>query len=138
MQKPMFVTGVIPVSGSKWSEGIIPLVRTRTITITVRLTCGSSIDQDITVGVYYSPDGRNWDTQAYTSFDITYSAGNTVQRTVNIDPPEHGFMRVKITNNSSADTLTDVSMWYSIQSWEQPGWRQRGDIRIDRGEEKGG
>lgn len=138
MNQPMFIEGLIATSASAYSHGTIPLVRARTLSITTQVTCGSSVDADTTVYLYYSPDGNNWDTIEYTSFDLTYSAGNTVQRTVNIDVPEHGYMKTKVTNGSSADTLTAVKLWYSIQAWPDTRERSRGDIRIDPGEERGG
>lgn len=135
MRNPWFIESSIAASGSARSRGDIKLVKARTVGITVRETCGSSIDANTTVYVYYSPDGTNWDTEAYTSFEITYGAGETVQRTVILDIPEHGFLRVVITNGSSADTLSDVRCWYSVQSWEEATRADRGDIRRDTGED---
>jgi len=135
MINPWFIKSIIKASGSASSGGQIPLVKARTLSITVRMTFGSSIDADATVYLYYSPDGKHLDTIAYTSFDVTYSAGNTVQRTVVIDPPEHGYMSLKIVNNSSADSITDVKVWYSIQSYRDRIELVRGAITKDTGEE---
>jgi hypothetical protein len=135
MQNAWFVCSSIAASGSKWSEGTISLHKARTLTITTRVTFGGSIDADTTVYVYYSPDGVNWDTYAYTSYVLTYDAGETEQETVIIDPPEHGYMRTKITNGSSADTLTDVKQWYTIQSWGERKGSSKGSITADTGDE---
>ncbi len=128
MERIWFQHGLLAVSGSVNSPGDIRLVKARTLSITVRETCGSSVDANTTVYLYYSPDGSNWDTQAYTSFEITYSAGATVQRTFIIDTPEHGNIKAKITNGSSADTLSDIKVWYSIGSWELPGGASKGHM----------
>lgn len=121
MRKPFSIHSSITASGTVVGEKTIPLVRARTVSLTVRLTFGASIDADTTVYLYYSPDGNNWDTIAYTSFVIAYTASATKQRTCLIDVPEHGSIMVKVTNGSSADTISNVQMWYTIQSWEEVG-----------------
>ena len=121
MRNPFTIIGNVPVSAIAWAKETIPLVRARTLSLTVRCTFGGSIDEDATVYLFYSPDGNNWDTIHYTSFVIAYTAGGTIQRTVIIDPPEHGYVWAKIQNGSSADTISNVKMWYTIQSWEEIG-----------------
>jgi len=135
MHTPWFVIGNIPLSTSGNSDGSIPLVRARTLSITVRLTFGGQIDADATVELYYSPDGSNWDTIPYTSFIIPFTISTTKQRTAIIDPPEHGYVRVAIKNNSAADALSIVTCWYTIQSWGRTGDVGHGATYIDTGEE---
>jgi hypothetical protein len=98
------------------------------------MTFGASINADATVDLFYSPDGSNWDTIAYTSWSIAYTAGATVQKTVNVDPPEHGFLKIKVTNGSSADVITAVQAWYSIQSHPDGVVQEHGSILKDTGE----
>lgn len=117
MEKAFHIIESIAASGTALTKDI-NLVRTRTISITVRLTCGSSIDADTTVAAQFSPDGINWDSIAFTSWAITYTASGTIQKTVVIDPPEHGMIRFLVTNGSSADSLTNIRLWYTIQSWD--------------------
>lgn len=121
MRAPWCSLQTIPVSGSVWSTSSIPLVRARTVSLTVRLTFDGDVDADTTVYVYYSPDGNNWDTIHYTSFVIAFTVSTTKQRTVLLDIPEHGYLMVKITNGSSAGTVTQPMIWYTIQSWEEIG-----------------
>lgn len=135
MKNPFITQGIIAAGGSARSPGDIPLVRARTVSLTVRLTFGSSIDKDAIVYIYYSPDGKHWDTEEYTSFVIPYTAGATKQRTVIINMPEHGYFKVRIYNQSTADTITDVKAWYSIQSYPPGEGMQRGTITKDVGEE---
>jgi len=120
MQKPLGRIESIAASGRSQIPGSIPLVRARTLSVTVRMTFGASIDADAVVEVYYSPDGERWDTLTYATQAVTFTAGGTVQKTFIVDPPEHGHMCIKVLNGSDADTLTDVICWYSIQSW--PDW----------------
>jgi len=130
MEAPFGHISSLAASGSQVLGGSIPLVRARTLSLTIRETCGASIDADTTVGIYYSPDGNKWDSIVYTSWAITFTASETIQRTVLIDPPEHGYLVVKITNGSSADVLTNIKGWFSIQSWDTPTpeVQRRGDI----------
>ena len=121
MRAPWCSLQTIPVSGTVVSTSSIPLVRARTVSLTVKLHFEGSIDADTTVYVYYSPDGNNWDTIHYTSFVIAFTINTTKQRTVLLDVPEHGYLLVKITNGSSADTVTVPQIWYTIQSWEEIG-----------------
>ncbi len=121
MRAPWCSLQTIPVSGTVVSTSSIPLVRARTVSITVKLHFEGSIDADATVYVYYSPDGNTWDTIHYTSFVIAFTINTTKQRTVLLDIPEHGYLMVKITNGSSADTITVPQIWYTIQSWEEIG-----------------
>ena len=125
MQKPMGRIETIAASGREQIPGQIPLVRARTLSCTVRMTFGASINANATIEIYYSPDGNKWDSLTYASQAVTFTAGGTVQKTFIIDPPEHGHMIIKVLNGSQADTITNVIGWYSIQSW--PPWK--GDSR---------
>ena len=125
MQKPLGRIETIAASGRDQIPGQVPLVRARTLSCTVRMTFGASIDADATLEVYYSPDGNNWDNLTYATQAVAFTAGATRQQTFIIDPPEHGHICFKVLNGSDADTITNVVGWYSIQSW--PPWK--GDSR---------
>ena len=135
MRQPWFIETAIPASGSARSSGAISLVKARTLSITTALTFPASTTDDATVYLYYSPDGSNWDTIAYTSWTIAHTASVTVQRTVINDIPEHGFIRLIVTNGSATIAITTVKVWYTIQSWESWTGANRGDIRKDAGED---
>lgn len=128
MERPFDVIGLIAASSSRYCAGAIPLIRARTISITLRVTCGAALNADPKVEIYYSPDGNNWDSIAYTSFTLANSAGNIIQRTVVVDPPEHGYLQVKITNQSAADSMSANKLWYSIQSAFPMPQHSRGKI----------
>ena len=121
MRTPFSVHGVVPIGARVPAQRTIPLVRARTLSITVKLTFVAASDTDALVELYYSPDGNTWDTLVYTSFVIAHTASTTKQRTVVIDPPEHGYMWVMVYNASQAKTFTHVQMWYTIQSWDEVG-----------------
>jgi hypothetical protein len=118
----------VPVSTTRVIGDIIELVRARTLSITARIDFETSCQDDATINLYYSADGNHWDTLPYATQDITASAGNTVQKTFIVDPPEHGYITGKIVNNSAADTLTNVKLWYSIQAWLHYKRSSVGDI----------
>ena len=121
MRTPFSITGVVPIGARVAAQSTIPLVRARTLSITTRLTFNAASDTDALVELYYSPDGNNWDTVVYTSWTIAHTASATKQRTVIIEPPEHGYVWVMVYNASQAKTFTNVQMWYTIQSWEEIG-----------------
>jgi len=108
-----------PASGTVPAESTIPLVRARTLSITTRLTFAAQIDADAVVSVYYSPDGNNWDTIALTSWAIAFTVSVTKQVTKVIDVPEHGYIWVKVANGSAAAAITNIVLWYTIQSWDE-------------------
>lgn len=136
MQNPWCILGHFATSESKYADSPIALVRARTLSITAKAYFDTSQANDAIVYLYYSPDGTNWDTIAFTSFALTYDADDWVQRTVAISVPEHGFIKVKVTNGSSSYTLTGVKLWYSIQSWGVTGDVGHGAVYVDTGEEK--
>ena len=118
MRTPWFVNGYLGIGKTINSTGSIPLVRARTVSITIRCYFDANADTDLTVYVYYSPDGNNWDTINYATWAIADTASSWVQRTCIIDAPEHGYLRLAIYNGSQAQTCSSISAWYTIQSWE--------------------
>ena len=135
MKKPWFMQMSIPASGTAWCDSQIALVKARTLSITIRLTFNASATGNAKAYLYYSPDGKYLDTVAYSSWTITVSAGNTIQQTEIIDPPEHGYLTLKIANEDQTYTITNVKAWYTIQSWELRGAPRRGALREDTGED---
>lgn len=119
MRSPFSITGTVPASRTASATGTIPLVRARTLSITTRLTFGGQIDADAIVSIYYSPDGNSWDTIALTSWAIAFTVATTKQVTKVIDVPEHGYIWVRVANGSSADVITNLTLWYTIQSWDE-------------------
>lgn len=115
MRKTFHVGGTIAASGSSPSAGTINLVRTRTLSVTASAKFHGSATGDVRVDLFYSPNGNDWDTMAYATFDLTVSQGNRVQKTAVIDPPEHGYMSVTLTNEDATYAVADHKIWYSVQ-----------------------
>lgn len=118
MDDTSYTVASIAGGASDTSTKIISLLRKRTFKITVQLTYDASASKAARIEVQTSPDNSNWDTIDYLNelADLTVNAGNVVQRTIIIDPPETGFARIKIVNNDS-NPITSITVWYSIQSW---------------------
>lgn len=127
-EPPWFTAALVAASGTLNSPGSIDLVDARTLSLTVQATFGGSINADTVIDVYYSPDGSNWDSRAYATFALTYEASKTHQVTKFLDIPEHGYIKVKVTNGSAADTLTNVKVWYSLGSYPVSKARTHGRI----------
>jgi len=73
------------------------------------------------MNVYFSPDGNNWDTTPYAVLGIPFTVSSTIQRTLLVDPPEHGYLRVQLANGDQTRTVTIAMLWYTIQSWDDIG-----------------
>lgn len=128
MQKPMGRIDTVAVSSRMQIPGVIPLVRARTLSCTVRMDFDGTIDANPTIEVYYSPDGNNWDNLTYAAQGVAFTINTTRQQTFIIDPPEHGHISIWVLNNSQNGVITNVIGWYSIQSWGATGGDSRGLI----------
>ena len=118
MEKKYFMFNSIAPSGVA-NVPPVEVNNCRTLAITVRAKCGSSLDANPKISAFYSKNGMKWDTDNFGSFEITYSAGNYVQKTRIFDCPEEGFIMFKIENQSSADSLSEISVWVSMHTWEK-------------------
>jgi len=91
----------------------------RTLTVTIRNTYNASGTGSSKVIFYFSPDGTNYDTIEYTSFENTITAGAAVQKTAIIDPPETGYIIPVVYNQDAVYSITDVKLWTNISKyWE--------------------
>lgn len=84
------------------------------LALTGRVTYNGSSVVGVTVRVYYSPDGRNFDTVPYTSFVIDLTAGSTIQETHLLDVPKKGYFTYKVYNGEQSETATNVELWATI------------------------
>jgi hypothetical protein len=85
------------------------------------VTFAAGADVDTTMNVYFSPDGNNWDTTPYAVLAIPFTVSATIQRTLLVDPPEHGYLRVELANGDQTRAVTIAHLWYTIQSWDDIG-----------------
>ena len=135
MRQPWFMEVTVPTSGSARSSGAISLVKARTLSITTSVAFPAASTDDAIMYLYYSPDGSHWDSISFTSWAVTHTASTTVQRTVVVNVPEHGFIRAVLTNGSSSKTMSNVMVWYTIQSWQEGTGADKGSILSDSGED---
>lgn len=121
MRTPWSIIGLLGQGATEYANGSIPLVRARTLTITVRCDFSGGSIADTTMNLLYSPDGSNLDTVPYATIAIPFTAGATVQRTLLCDPPEHGYMMVQFVNTDAVGSVARLKVWYTIQSWDDIG-----------------
>ena len=99
--------------------GTVDVEKCRTLTITCRVTYNGSAANPVNVNLYYSPTGERFDTYPYDSIEIPLSAGETVQKTVNVDVPEDGQMQISIENLDGSVSATNVKVWVAIVRWDE-------------------
>lgn len=125
MLNPLAIWTVIPAAGKRRTRDIV-LTEARTLTLTCRCTYNGSATKGARVNVLSSPDGKNFDTVPMDFFDIDLTTSATIQETAMVAIPEHGWIKVEVENLDAAQTVTDVKLWYTIQSWPPGGKLQRG------------
>lgn len=131
MESTWFRTPLIDTGGIKYCPEQIALVKARKLSITARMTFQAAATGNGVVHVLYSPAGRHTDTIDLQTITVTVTAGATVQVTEVVDVPEHGYLTCTVENADQAKTISNVMLWYSVQSWEMPGAPRRGALRED-------
>ena len=116
MEKPFQKISSLAASGTQ-ELGVINLNRCRTFSVTGKCTYNSSGTLALRVHLYYSPDGKSYDTVSYAYFDVTITAGSAIQESHSIDMPEHGYMLLKLQNLDTSYAITNISIWYEIGSY---------------------
>ncbi len=99
---------LVPASSTVRVPGSIMIGKDEHILISADMICGASLDSNPTVRVLTETENNNPDTDVYDSFNITYSAGARIKRSVPFDVVDGGALYIEIKNNSSADTITNV------------------------------
>ena len=121
MRTPWSIIPLLGQGATEYAAGSIPLVRARTLTITVKGYFSAGSIADTQINLLYSPDGNNLDTVAYANIALPFTAATTVQRTLLCDPPEHGYMFVQLVNDDAVGDVSIIKIWYTIQSWDDIG-----------------
>ena len=75
------------------------------LAITADVTYNSSATQGVTVKVFTSYDGTNYDDDTFDSFDPSFSAGSSVQKTVAVDPSAR-YLKVTVQNKDTGQSVT--------------------------------
>lgn len=107
---PLMTVASIAASGSA-EFGAINLRGLSAICVTGRVTYNASASGAVTVNLYFSPDGKKWDTIAFGSKALTVSAGDVVQASVIVSVPDSGWLRIVMSNADSTYTATSASVW---------------------------
>ena len=96
--------------------GNINLEHVRSLTLTLRATYAGSSTKDIHAYVYYSPDGKHYDTTYLDTLKIPHLSSVTRQVSKVITCPEEGYLQVEIYNEDT-QTNTDVYCFYRKSDW---------------------
>jgi len=110
---PVMRSNEIAQSGTL-EGGLVNCRNLTAVAITGRATFNASGTGNLTVSLFYSPDGKNIDSTALTTLTITCSAGNTVQASKLVSVPDTGFVKINITNADATYTATNVALWVSV------------------------
>ena len=115
--KRLGIVASLAASGTE-NVGSIYTRHCRTLAVSCRVTYNASATSGITLKFYADNEEVGVDTEAFTSFVPTLSAGNTVQRTVLIDAPEGRSLLVKAVNGDATYTATNIIVGYSLARWK--------------------
>ena len=110
---PIGVIASLAASAEKIA-GDVTLYRLETLAVTTRVTYHASATAAIRLKLYFSPDGRNYDTVDYAYFDIDLDAGETVQETKLVDSPEGGNLRAAVENLDAVYEANAISVWVGV------------------------
>jgi hypothetical protein len=102
----------IPAGGSVTSS-VLDIGYKAILAITVRATYNASATKGIRCDIYTSPDNVNWDTDVYASFEPSFAAGATVQKTVLIDPTAR-YLKVVVVNLDTSYATGAVKIWRTL------------------------
>ena len=94
--------------------GLIDCRNLTAISITGRAKFNASGTGNLTVSLYYSPDGKNFDSTAFSTLTITCSAGNNVQASKIVSVPDTGYIKISIANADATYSASDVALWASV------------------------
>lgn len=103
----------ITTLGTKESSHII-LDDMEMLVITAQIKYQSGADVSVLVRLKYMPKGGIFDTIPYTSFYLTYTADAQVKRSVPVDVPPIGYMKVELYNGDDIATGRG-RVWYTAQ-----------------------
>lgn len=115
VQQKLEVQNVIGIVGSKTaiaaggnsSSNSIDLQSIKALVVGMSVDFGGTPDGNAKLEILTSPDDTNWDTVAYTEFEIDFSASVTLQKSIPVNSDAR-YVKIKITNLDSADS---ISVW---------------------------
>jgi hypothetical protein len=110
---PILRSAELALSGTL-EAGLVNCRNLKSIVLSGRAKFHSSGTGNLTVNVYYSPDGNNFDTTAFSYLTLTCSAGNIVQASSIVTMPDTGFCKISISNADATYAATDIAVWVSV------------------------
>ena len=81
------------------------------VAITARCSYGSDITQELRISIFYSPDGKNYDTIPFTFFDIDIKENAVQQKTQLIEILPTGIFTIKVKNMDPTKNVTNISLF---------------------------
>lgn len=114
MKNPIGSIDSLALSTQK-TIGNLKLYRVETFTVTTRVTYNGAATAGLRLNMYFSPDGKNYDTIPYAYYDIDFTAGGTIQETKIVDAPEQGNLTMKVENLDAAQTATKIKVWTNLE-----------------------
>ena len=81
------------------------------VAITARCSYGSNITQELRISIFYSPDGKNYDTIPFTFFDIDIKENAVQQKTQLIEILPAGIFTIKVKNMDPTKNVTNISLF---------------------------
>lgn len=110
---PLLRTSSLPASATA-QAGLIDCRNLKAIALTGRATFDASATGNVTVCMFFSPDGVNYDTTAFSTLTLTCVQSGTVQKTAITEVPDTGWVRVNVINGDSSYAQTAVAVWAAV------------------------
>ena len=112
-QKKILDKPTIAAGGTEESDQII-LENMEMLVIEAQVKYEAGADVSVQVKLKYLSESGIFDTIPYTSFYLTYSAGAEVKRSVPVDVPPLGSLKVELYNGDDQATGRG-RVWYTAQ-----------------------
>ena len=81
------------------------------VAITARCSYGSNSTQELRISIFYSPDGKNYDTIPFTFFNIDFKTNAVQQKTQLIEILPTGLFIIKVKNMDPTKNVTNISLF---------------------------
>lgn len=103
-------TSVAASSSTSYDLSEAFLKKALELAITCRVTFHGSATDGITLKILASGDNSNFDTDNLTSFEPTFAAGATAQKTILLDAVPQ-YLRITVTNDDTARAISTLKVW---------------------------
>lgn len=114
MKNPIGSIDSLALSTEK-AIGNLKLYPVKTFTVTTRVIYNGAATLAVRLNMYFSPDGKNYDTIPYAYYDIDFTAGGTVQESKIVDAPEQGNMGFSVENLDAGQAATSIKVWTNLE-----------------------